>query len=49
MISSLSAVRVREIDEAEWRLVDPAGTACFTVNTPAHLAAARRIAAAQSG
>jgi len=48
MISYLSAVRVREIDEAEWRTIDPAGTAFFNVNTPEDLAAARRIAAAQS-
>jgi molybdopterin-guanine dinucleotide biosynthesis protein A len=47
MISYLSAVRVREIDESEWRVVDPHGTAFFNVNTPADLAEARRIAAEQ--
>jgi molybdopterin-guanine dinucleotide biosynthesis protein A len=47
MISYLSAVRVREIDETEWRVVDPHGTAFFNVNTPADLAEARRIAAEQ--
>jgi molybdopterin-guanine dinucleotide biosynthesis protein A len=46
MISYLSAVRVREIDEAEWRTIDPEGTAFFNVNTPADLAEARRIATA---
>ncbi len=44
MISYLSAVRVREIAEAEWREVDPAGMAFFNVNTPGDLAEARRIA-----
>jgi len=44
MISYLSAVRVREIAEAEWRGLDPAGTAFFNVNTPEELAEARRIA-----
>jgi len=47
MISYLSAVRVREVDEAEWRAVDPHGTAFFNVNTPEDLAEARRIAAEQ--
>ncbi len=45
MISYLSAVQVREIDEAEWRLSDPLGRAFFNVNTPEDLAEARRIAA----
>jgi molybdopterin-guanine dinucleotide biosynthesis protein A len=48
MISYLGAVRVREIDEAEWRAIDPHGTAFFNVNTPADLAEARRIAVEQS-
>ena len=47
MISYLSAVRVREIDEADWRLIDLPGTAFFNVNTPEDLAEARRIAAEQ--
>jgi molybdopterin-guanine dinucleotide biosynthesis protein A len=47
MVSYLSAVRVREVDEAEWRAVDPHGTAFFNVNTPEDLAEARRIAAEQ--
>jgi molybdopterin-guanine dinucleotide biosynthesis protein A len=45
MISYLSAVRVREIDETEWRELDPQGTAFFNVNTPEDLAEARRLAA----
>jgi molybdopterin-guanine dinucleotide biosynthesis protein A len=45
MISYLSAVRVQEIDEAEWRQLDPQGTAFFNVNTPEDLAEARRLAA----
>jgi len=48
MISYLSAVRVREIDEPEWRPIDPRGTAFFNINTPQDLAEARRIAAALS-
>lgn len=47
MISYLSAVRVREIDEDEWRATDPRGTAFFNVNTPEDLAEARRVAAEQ--
>jgi molybdopterin-guanine dinucleotide biosynthesis protein A len=46
MISYLSAVRVHEIDEADWRTVDPEGRAFFNVNTPTDLAEARRIATA---
>jgi molybdopterin-guanine dinucleotide biosynthesis protein A len=46
MISYLSAVRVHEILEPDWRTVDPEGTAFFNVNTPADLAEARRIATA---
>jgi molybdopterin-guanine dinucleotide biosynthesis protein A len=48
MVSYLSAVRVREIDEAEWRTRDPQGMAFFNVNTPEDLAEARRIAAESS-
>ncbi len=47
MISYFAAVRVREIDEAEWRSIDPQGTAFFNVNTAEDLAEARRIAAEQ--
>ena len=47
MISYLSAVRVREIDESEARAVDQSGTAFFNVNTAEDLAEARRIAAEQ--
>ncbi len=45
MISYLSAVRVHEVDETQWRETDPHGTAFFNVNTPADLAEARRITA----
>jgi molybdopterin-guanine dinucleotide biosynthesis protein A len=45
MISYFSDVRVREVAEAEWRDVEPAGQAFFNVNTPDDLAEARRIAA----
>ena len=45
MISYFADVRVREVAEAEWRAIDPAGTAFFNVNTPDDLAEARRIAA----
>ena len=47
MISYFAAVRVREMDEAEWRSIDPQGTAFFNVNTAEDLAEARRIAAEQ--
>jgi molybdopterin-guanine dinucleotide biosynthesis protein A len=47
MISYLSAVRVREIDETESRALDPQGTAFFNVNTAEDLAEARRLAAEQ--
>lgn len=44
MISYFGSVRVRELDEAEWREVDPDGLAFFNVNTPDDLAEARRLA-----
>jgi len=47
MISYLSAVRVREIDEADARAIDRRGTAFFNVNTAEDLAEARRLAAEQ--
>ena len=47
MVSYFRDVRVREVDEAEWRLSDPSGRAFFNVNTPDDLAEARRIAEAE--
>lgn len=47
MISYLSDVGVREIDESEARPIDPRGMAFFNVNTAEDLAEARRIAAEQ--
>ena len=44
MTSYFRDVRVREVDETEWRQVDPLGLAFFNVNTPEDLAEARRIA-----
>jgi molybdopterin-guanine dinucleotide biosynthesis protein A len=44
MISYFRDVRVLEIDEPQWRQVDPNGLAFFNVNTPEDLAEARRIA-----
>ncbi len=44
MISYFGDVRVREVDEPEWRPIDPGGTAFFNVNTPEDLAEARRFA-----
>jgi len=44
LISYFPDVTVREIEEAEWRLIDPRGLAFFNVNTPEDLAEARRIA-----
>jgi molybdopterin-guanine dinucleotide biosynthesis protein A len=44
MISYLSEVRVRELEEPEWRALDPAGRAFFNVNTPEDLAEAQRLA-----
>jgi molybdopterin-guanine dinucleotide biosynthesis protein A len=40
MISYFGDVRVREVDEAEWRTLDPDGLAFFNVNTPEDLARA---------
>jgi molybdopterin-guanine dinucleotide biosynthesis protein A len=48
MTSYLSAVRVREIDEDEWRAFDPQATAFFNVNSAEDLDQARRIAAEQA-
>jgi molybdopterin-guanine dinucleotide biosynthesis protein A len=45
MISFLPDVRVRELGEAEWQALDPAGRAFFNVNTPEELAEAQRLAA----
>lgn len=44
MISYFRDVRVREVDESEWRTIDPDGRAFFNVNTPDDLAEARRLA-----
>jgi molybdopterin-guanine dinucleotide biosynthesis protein A len=44
MISYFSQVRVRELQEAEWEALDPAGRAFFNVNTPEDLAEAQRLA-----
>ena len=44
MISYFPDVRVREMPEAEWRPLDPAGRAFFNVNTPEDLAEAQRLA-----
>ena len=44
MISYFSQVRVRELQEPEWRALDPAGRAFFNVNTPEDLAEAQRLA-----
>jgi molybdopterin-guanine dinucleotide biosynthesis protein A len=44
MISYFGDVRVREVDEAEWREAAPDGLAFFNVNTPEELAEARRLA-----
>jgi molybdopterin-guanine dinucleotide biosynthesis protein A len=49
MISYFGDVGVREVDEAEWRPIDPAGTAFFNVNTPDDLAEARRLAESATG
>ena len=48
MISYFSAVRVREVAEAEWRPLDPSGRAFFNVNTPEDLAEAQRLAASEA-
>ena len=47
MISYFRDVRVREVDETEWRTLDPDGRAFFNVNTPDDLAEARRLAEMQ--
>jgi molybdopterin-guanine dinucleotide biosynthesis protein A len=47
MVSYFGAVRVREVEEAEWRGADALGHAFFNVNTPEDLAEAQRLAAAQ--
>jgi molybdopterin-guanine dinucleotide biosynthesis protein A len=44
MVSYFRDVRVREVEEPEWRQVDPLGLAFFNVNTPEDLAEARRLA-----
>lgn len=44
MISYFRDVRVREVDEGEWRSIDAKGSAFFNVNTPVELAEARRLA-----
>ena len=44
MISYFSRVRVGEVDEAEWRRVEPSGEPFFNVNTADDLATARRLA-----
>lgn len=46
MTSYFGDVRVREVDEDEWRNFDPLGLAFFNVNTPEDLVEARRIASA---
>lgn len=45
MISYFEAVRVREVPDSEWRVLDPDGRAFFNVNTPEDLAEAERLAA----
>jgi molybdopterin-guanine dinucleotide biosynthesis protein A len=42
MIGYFRDVQVHEVDEAQWRQVDPRGLAFFNVNTPEDLAEARR-------
>jgi molybdopterin-guanine dinucleotide biosynthesis protein A len=44
MISYFPSVRVREVEDAEWRAADPSGRAFFNVNTPDDLIEARRLA-----
>jgi molybdopterin-guanine dinucleotide biosynthesis protein A len=44
MVSYFRDVRVREVEESEWRPIDPSGRAFFNVNTPDDLAEARRLA-----
>ena len=49
MISYFASVRVREVQEAEWRAVDAGGAAFFNVNTPEELAEAERRPSTGSG
>jgi molybdopterin-guanine dinucleotide biosynthesis protein A len=44
MISYFSSVRVIEVDEPDWRPLEPSGRAFFNVNTPEDLAEAQRLA-----
>jgi molybdopterin-guanine dinucleotide biosynthesis protein A len=44
MISYFGAVRVMELDETQWRGIDPEGRAFFNVNTPDDLTQARHLA-----
>jgi molybdopterin-guanine dinucleotide biosynthesis protein A len=46
MISYFGSVRVREVEESEWRAADPLGRAFFNVNTPEDLAEAQRLVVA---
>ncbi len=46
MISYFRDVRVREVEEDEWRRIDPDGRAFLNVNTPEDLAEARRLSGA---
>ena len=49
MISFHAGLRVRRVEEDELRRLDPALRSSFNINTPADLAEARRIAAAETG
>jgi molybdenum cofactor guanylyltransferase len=44
MISYFAAVRVAEVDETQWRPIDPDGRAFFNVNTPDDLTQAQHLA-----
>jgi molybdopterin-guanine dinucleotide biosynthesis protein A len=46
MISYFRDVRVHEVDEPDWRSIDPMGLAFFNVNTPDDLAQARQLVTA---
>jgi len=46
MTSYFRDVRVREVEEPEWRQVDASGLAFLNVNTPEDLAEARRLSSA---
>ena len=48
MISYFRDVRVREVDEAEWKAIDPDARAFFNVNTPDDLDEARRLAESEA-